>query len=561
MTNLIKKFTALFKHDRDVYVNAARINDIYKKLERGANQINLVNNLKLDYIIVVRRGKGTGTIANIDINSDQFKPSMHNVFVKLDQLNRHKDLMKRLKELPDINNEESDHEVSDVEADDGTAQEPTVVPSAAPTVVPSVAPTNQTIELPVIELEEHERFTDMDDQVVDIEVRGERSKDKIYFNAKDVAKYFDIDRLTNRLLQSNTNYKYDTDYIILGIPNPVNYVIGDRQSPQSGVGDHTISGLGIPNVDTIHLGIPEETQSIASTQSRINHDHIFLTLAGYIRVASVSRSGNANMAKVFDWIVKIVFVHQFGSYSERNDLAHDLLKSILNDRLPGLYAMDLGTFYELYDTMNICKETYPPEQYGKYRLYKFGLSKDISTRLTQHQNKTDGYGRWSNKIVLKWMVLLSDSQLHRAEGLLSEKFKAKGLSFEYTDATGKVHNELIAVGPKDDTKVKTIYKKVLSYFPSKENDLCKIMAEMQGDHELALLKLESESAKKLHASAEKLHESERESDKKLRESAEKLHESERESAELKAALEIQRLTYENKMLQMELKLAQRSINQ
>jgi len=177
------------------------------------------------------------------------------------------------------------------------------------------------------------------------------------------------------------------------------------------------------------------------------------------------------------------------------------------------------------------------------------------------------------------MVLLSDSQLHGAEGLLSEKFKAKGLSFEYTDATGKAHNELIAVGPKDDTKVKTIYKQVLSHFPSKENDLCKLMAEMQVDHELALLKLESESAKKLHASTEKLHESERESDKKLRESTEKLRESERESdkklresteklhiseresAELKAALEIQRLTYENKMLQMELKLAQRSINQ
>jgi hypothetical protein len=219
----------------------------------------------------------TNHYANIDINSDQFKPSMHNVFVKLDQLNRHKELMKRLKELPDINNEESNHEGSDVEADEGTVREPTVVPSAAPIVVPSAAPTNQSIELPVIDLEEHERFTDVDDQVVDIEVRGERSKDKIYFKALDVARYFEIDRLTKCLIRSDdSSYNYGIDYIIANVDS---IHIGNPQG--------TISSMGIA----------EGTQSIASTQTRINHDHIFLTLAGYIRVAAVSRSGNANMVK------------------------------------------------------------------------------------------------------------------------------------------------------------------------------------------------------------------------------------------------------------------------
>ena len=449
---------------------------------------------------------------------------MHNVFVKLNQLNRHKELSKRLKELPDINEEEIDIESST----DESTQEPTVVPSASPTVVPSAAPTveHESIVLPIIELEEHERFTDVDDQVVDIEVRGERSKDKIYFKAKDVARYFEINHLTEVLLDDRNSHKYGTDYIILGIPNPVNNRVGD----------------------------PEETHAIASTKSRINHDTIFLTLAGYIRVAAVSRSGNANMVKVFDWIKNIVFVHQFGSYSERNDLAHDLLKSILNDRLSGLYAMDLGTFYELYDTMNICKENYPPEQYGKYRLYKFGLSKDISTRLTQHQNKTDGYGRWSDKVVLKWMVLLSDSQLHGAEGLLSEKFKAKGLSFEYIDATGKAHNELIAVGPKDDSKVKAIYKQVLSCFPSKENDLCKLMAEMQVQHELDLLKLEHDYTKKLHAAEDATQQAT---------TANEMNQLKAtiEFNQLKATIEIQQHLHENAMLQMELKMARMSIGQ
>jgi hypothetical protein len=83
---------------------------------------------------------------------------MHNVFVKLDQLNRHKELSKRLKALPDINN---------------------VVPLSAPTIVHTDNQSNNQnnmIEMPLIELEEHERFTDINDQVVDIEVRGELCK-------------------------------------------------------------------------------------------------------------------------------------------------------------------------------------------------------------------------------------------------------------------------------------------------------------------------------------------------------------------------------------------------
>jgi tryptophanase len=67
MTNLIKKFTTLFKHDRDVYVNAARVNESYKKVAVRPTQASLINTLKLDYIIVVRQGKNAETILNIDI--------------------------------------------------------------------------------------------------------------------------------------------------------------------------------------------------------------------------------------------------------------------------------------------------------------------------------------------------------------------------------------------------------------------------------------------------------------------------------------------------------------
>lgn len=180
---------------------------------------------------------------------------------------------------------------------------------------------------------------------------------------------------------------------------------------------------------------------------RINHDHLYLTLAGYIRTASISRSGNANLSKVFDWLCDVVYTHQFGSDDQRMEMAQDLLKTVLNDKLSGLYCIDLGTIDELAGRMSITNEelqavnsSYSIEKCGSYRVRKFGLSKDISMRLTQHKNKKDGYGRWSLNVSLKWMILLSESQLHKAETLLSTLFTADGYSFVHTDEHGKRHD-------------------------------------------------------------------------------------------------------------------------
>ena len=129
MTTLIAKFNALFTHERTAYVNAARVNDIYKRIERGANQVSMINALKLDYIIVARRGKDAGAIINVDINSDQFKPSVHNVFVKLDQLSRCKRLAKLIKALPNINMETVP---TDTQSAEENTSEPQPVAAPAP---------------------------------------------------------------------------------------------------------------------------------------------------------------------------------------------------------------------------------------------------------------------------------------------------------------------------------------------------------------------------------------------------------------------------------------------
>ncbi len=456
--SICSKFATITMEDGTQYVNAASINNIYKSISRksGTTQKKLINELKLiDYYIIWRRNKDrtkVGTVATKIL--DQFKSQSHHLYLEVNELENPKDgenednhieLLRLISILPDI-------EQKPIPAPIET------IPTPAPTLIIDGLP-------PIIELEESEMFKDADDQPFHIEVRGDRTKDGILFKAKDVARFADNELLIRTMLRDeSSNYQKDIDYKIL------------KQS------SNDLLGLS----------------KISDKKERIDHDLVYLTTAGLIRVASVSRNANANLVKLFDWLCDLFYVHKFGSYEERNELAQDLLKTILNDKLSGLYCISLGTFNELYDTMNICKETYPPETHSKYNIYKFGLSKDIATRLTQHKNKTTGYGRWSNKISLKWMILLSESQLSEAEGLLSDKFKSKGLTFDYVDSDGISHNELIVVAPKNENKVIQIYKQTLSYFPSKENDLCKLMSEMQTNHELALLKLEHEYTKQLN---------------------------------------------------------------
>ena len=492
--SISSKFATITMEDGKQYVSAVLINDQYKTIFRksGSTQKKLIKELKLTkYIGIWRRHKDHTKVGSIATKIlDHFKSQVHDLYLEVNELeipkegdnkDNHIELLRLISLLPDIE--------LDVQ--------PTVpIVESKPIVINGLPP--------IIELEESETFKDADGQSFKIEMRGERSRLGALYKAKDYQRYSENDQFVNNLLKEHSSYKQDIDYKILKNPKMVQCTISSSSEN-------------------------------SNKKERIDHNYVYLTTAGLIRAISVSRNANANIVKLFDWLCDLFYVHKFGSYEERSELAQDLLKTILNDKLSGLYCISLGTFNELYDTMNICKETYPSETHSKHNIYKFGLSKDIGTRLVQHKNKTTGYGRWSNKVSLKWIILLSESQLSEAEGLLSEKFKSKGLSFDYVDSDGISRNELIAVAPKDESKVVQIYKQTLSYFPSKENDLCKLMAEMQINHELALLKLEYEYTKQLN-------------DAKM-----EIVLANTEINSLKAANTIQDLTYKNEILQMRIK--------
>lgn len=483
----------------ETYVNAATINDLYKTIYRksGSTQKKLISDLKLErYVVLWRRHKDKTKVGSIATRLlDQFKSQTQDLYLEIKELETpqegpnkkiHIELLRLINDLPDLaNDSESDNE----------PEKPTIVASAAPIIAPSA---NQLL-MPIIVLEEHEMFRDANDQVFPIEVRGERTKDKILFKAKDIESFIDKNRLIENMFDSRGAYKCGSDYIILQ-ENMIPELTGSRSSEELSIDD-----------------------------KRINHNLVYLTLPGLIRVASVSRNANANLLKLFDWLVHLFYVHQFGSYEERNELAQSLFKQVLNDKLAGLYCIDLGTFNDLYDSMNISRVTYPPEIYGNYRVCKFGLSENISTRLTQHKNKKTGYGQWSSDVQFKWLILLSPSQLPKAEKILSNLLKADGYTFDHSD-TSKNHTELIMFDPLKEHKVKQIYRQVLDLYPSKENELSKALEDAQSSFEtkINLIQATADNA---------------------------IMKAHHETQLIKTELTIQSLSHKNEMLEMQLKLA------
>lgn len=342
------KFATITMDDGEQYVSAVLINDQYKTIFRksGSTQMKLIKELKLSqYIGIWRRHKDRIKIGSIATKIlDNFKSQVHDLYLNINELeipkegeykDNHIELLRLISLLPDI-----EHPIVENKP---TIKKQSTINLESKGVYDDLPP--------IIELEDGEVFKDADGNPFQIEMRGERSRLGALYKAKDYQHYCGNDQFVNNLLKEHSSYNKNIDYVIL------------------------------QNHPMVQCTIEGSSKNSNKKQYKINHDMVYLTTAGLIRAVSVSRNVNANIVNLFNWLCDLFYVHKFGSYEERNELAQDLLKTILNDKLSGLYCINLGTFNNLYDTMNICKETYPPEIYSKHNIYKFGLSKDIGARL------------------------------------------------------------------------------------------------------------------------------------------------------------------------------------
>ena len=226
--------------------------------------------------------------------------------------------------------------------------------------------------LNIILLDDNEKFKDDNGDIIEIETRGERLVNKIYFKVKDVMEGFNLENLHNTIIKTNTNYTENIDYVYL----------------------------------TCNL-----VESTKNTSKKL-----FLTYQGMLRVLFISRNGKTS--KFIKWAVETLFTVQLSNKEQKQELVSNILgtnakviKEIFNaDRntLPCVYLFTLNTVGNLRKSMNI-----DPKYADDAIVAKYGFTKDLARRTGEHINK---YNKIINvELKLKYYSYIDPQYMSNAE--------------------------------------------------------------------------------------------------------------------------------------------------
>jgi hypothetical protein len=258
----------------------------------------------------------------------------------------------------------------------------------------------------LITLNDNEFFTNCNGKRMEIRIRGDRDKKEFYFSVEDVAKEFELPSLRTTIIddrkdgyQKNIHYKYFT----------------------------------LASVD-----------NVKKQESKTGNKFLYFTYTGLIRCLYVSRSKNAD--KFQNWATDILFTHQFGSKSDKRQLASNLLgvhaeavKQVFKasaTSVPAVYLFTLGTVKDLRKSMTI-----DPKYNDDMIVCKYGKTDNLERRAGEH---IATYGSIPNcNLMLKYYSYVDPKNITDAENDI--KFVMNGIDghLEY-----KNHKEIVVLDPK-----------------------------------------------------------------------------------------------------------------
>jgi len=292
----------------------------------------------------------------------------------------------------------------------------------------------------VIGLEDHEKFIDNDDNVIEIEVRGERDFNKCYFNVKDIMKGFDIKRL-NEIV---TDKRYN------------GYIINE------------------------HYKYFYFEKDGAPGNKKIKK--LFLTYVGLLRVLFASQKKTAD--KFIHWASETLFIAQMGNINQRTKLVSNLLgvstqsvREVFNkttNTMPCIYLYSLGKVKDLRKVLKIGKE-YKDDDF----VYKWGMTIDLERRTGEHERSLGKLNGVNLQLVT--FGFIDPQYISKAETQIESIFKEFDLVFEH-----EKYIEL-AIIPKNKMKiVKEQYSLISKVYMGHIAELVNKIKDK--DNELALLK-------------------------------------------------------------------------
>ena len=270
---------------------------------------------------------------------------------------------------------------------------------------------------PLLHLIDEDKFRDCEGKIIEIETRGEKCRNKIYFNVKDVMNGFNIEHLNSTLTDNRNSYNINVHY--------VNFIREFRH-----------------------------VNNMSKLTNKKYKTALYLTYKGILRVLFVSRSGNAE--KFQDWAEERLFTVQMGSKEAKIKLGTDILNISAKtynavfdsyaSNFPSIYLLSLGKVSALRETFKI-----DPNVADNLVVYKYGFTKNLSQRFKEH---TSTYGKLPNVVInLSTFHYIDIKYISEAEG------KVRSLCNTFNkNLIVDGYNELIALDEKEQVQIKQWYK-------------------------------------------------------------------------------------------------------
>ena len=289
---------------------------------------------------------------------------------------------------------------------------------------------------PILELEDFEKFRDCDGNIVEIEVRGEKDRNKIYFKVKDVMKAFDMPNLEISLRDERGNYKINIHY-------------------------------------KKYFNRITQVQNLSTSIKK----YLYLTYKGLIRVLFASNVVTAE--KFQDWAEDKLFTIQMGTQEKKEILGTEILnvnlenyRAVFNKYsqcFSCIYLLSLGKVGALRETFGINTNVD-----DNLTVYKYGYTCDIKRRLKEH-NKD--YGKMPNvNIDLELFNYIDLKYTSEAETDIRDIFE----SYDTTlDITGRI--ELVALNTKQFDRVKKEYTRTGREFAGATKELQDEVAKLKAE--------------------------------------------------------------------------------
>ena len=264
---------------------------------------------------------------------------------------------------------------------------------------------------PIIELKDSEKFKDDDGNILDIESRGEREVDNIFFKCKDIEKNFDHKYLQNTVIDKvNKTYKEDIDYKYFYCKN-----IDSKKN---------------------------EFKKL-----------LFLTYGGLLRVLFISRNKKTN--NFINWATKILFTMKIGTNEQKKELFDKVLgydldetRKLIKSNTNGISVVYLLSLGYVKDLKNMTKrkdrnQIILPENVKEDDIvFKYGFTKNYSERLRQHKKNFSEF-----EVKSRLFSYIDERLLSDAENYVKHSFNFNACKVGYKD-----FNELFVIS-KDKVKL------------------------------------------------------------------------------------------------------------